>query len=216
MPTFATDRDLLALEPTVFRDAGWTSQRLVAGVADLSGTALTFTSQDATLAAAGVTTGHVVLFDAVPLEVISRTSNTVLQVSRLRASTDDAAIPPTPASAKPALVYTFGPQIALAHRQLLCMLGIDPDADSAPGVLSEASITNPAMLRRAECLAALHLIYSALAAVGGPDSVPGRRADFYRAQLAIERQLAVAQLDTDGDSLPDATRRLNVIQFIRA
>lgn len=218
MPPIATDRDLLALEPNLFRDAGWISQRLAAGVGDLAGTTLTLTAQDVALSAAGVTTGHVALFDSGPLEIVSRTSDTVLEVSRLRAAADAPPIPPTPATGKSVQVYTFAPQLALAHRQILGMLGIDPDAipDPAAGVVTEASITNPGMLRRAECLAALHAIYAALAAVGGSDSPQARRADYYRSQLALERQLAVAQLDTDADGRPDATRRLNVIQFIRA
>ena len=52
---FAQDRDLLALDPNLFRDVAWSGQRLVSGVGNISGTTLTLTSQDVTLEAAAIT-----------------------------------------------------------------------------------------------------------------------------------------------------------------
>jgi hypothetical protein len=58
---FAVDRDLLVLEPGLFREVSWVGQRLVSGTGDASGTALTMTSQDVLFDAASVGDGHVVL-----------------------------------------------------------------------------------------------------------------------------------------------------------
>ncbi|MFG0260543.1 MAG: hypothetical protein ACF8LK_09355 [Phycisphaerales bacterium JB041] len=43
---FATDRDLLVLEPSLVRDIGWVGQRLARGSGDIAGTTLTMTVQD--------------------------------------------------------------------------------------------------------------------------------------------------------------------------
>ncbi len=43
---FALDRDLLALEPNLFRDAAWAGQRVVSGVGDVAGETLTLLTQD--------------------------------------------------------------------------------------------------------------------------------------------------------------------------
>jgi hypothetical protein len=67
-------------------------------------------------------------------------------------------------------------------------------------------------------LGALHLVYTAATA---PDanwntSNEFSRAQTYRERFAAERQRIAARLDLDGDGEPDATRRLNLIQFVRS
>lgn len=210
---FTTDRDLLILEPNLFRDIGFAGQRLLETTGSTSGTTLTITGD---AAAVGITTGHIVLVSGVPLEVVQRLSSTSLQVSRLRA--DDAAplIPVPPFTSQPVVVTTFGPQLAMAHGQVLRMLGIDPGAPAAPGAVTEENITNPHTLRLVESLCALHLILSTASALSGPDSALGMRAEFYRQRFAAERQRAAAQIDLDHDGLPDVIRRLNVLQLIRS
>ncbi len=210
---FTADRDLLTLEPNVFRDAGWVGQRLLTASGSASGTTLTITSGSYT--AAGIAPGHVLIYDAIPLEVLAVTSATAATVSILRARPTDPAIPPPALGAKSVVCWTFRPQIALVHTQILRMLGIDPDAPPE-AMVSEASIVNPASLALAESLGALHLIYSAAAALSQADSALAARALMYRQRFGEERQRAVARIDLDGDGEPDATRRLNVIQFLRA
>ena len=69
---FATDRDLLALEPNLFRDVGWVSQRLVVGTGSISGTTLTMSAQDVAFDGAGVGAGSVVVVDSAAYEVRAR------------------------------------------------------------------------------------------------------------------------------------------------
>lgn len=219
---FAADRDLLVLEPNLFRDVQWTAQRLVSVTASVSGTTLTAAGAD--FVAAGVTTGHVALVDGTPCEVISRTSATVLVVSRPRGGLDDAAIPPAAASNKALTIHTFGPQIAIVHGQVLRMLGIDPDepaGEVARGALTEAAVLNPRALRLVEALGALHLVFAGAAAiagsaVGGLEIGPAARARFYRERFDEARRLAAARIDTNGDGVADATRYLNLVQLTRA
>jgi hypothetical protein len=157
----------------------------------------------------------VLVYDAVPLEVLSVTSAVVATVSLLRARPTDPAIPPPALGTKSASCWTFRPQIALVHTQILRMLGIEPDAPP-DAMVSESSIVNPASLALAEALGTLHLVYSAAAALSQADSALAARARMYRQRFGEERQLAVARIDLDGDGQADSTRRLNVLQFIRA
>ncbi len=210
---FTADRDLLTLEPNVFRDAGWVGQRLLTTTGSVSGTTLTIASGSFT--DAGIAPGHVLVYDAIALEVLTVASATAATVSILRALPTDPAIPPPALGTKSVACWTFRPQIALVHTQILRMLGIDPDA-TPESMVSEASIINPASLSLAESLGTLHLVYSAAAALTQADSALAARAQMYRQRFGEERQRAVARIDLDGDGEPDATRRMNVIQFLRA
>lgn len=209
---FTNDRQLLILEPNVFRDAGWIGQRMLQGTGSLVGPTLTLSSGSFT--AAGIGVGHVLLYDSVAVEVIGVNSSLTATVSLIRARLSDPTIPPPSSGAKPVVCWTFRPQISLVHAQVLRMLGIDPDAPS-DDLVSEASIVNPASLLLAESLGALHLVYSAAAALSASDSSLVARAEMYRRRFGEERQRAVARVDLDGDGVADATRRLNVVQFIR-
>lgn len=214
---FAKDRDLLALEPNLFRDVVWAGQRLVRTVsATVSGTTLTLNAPVVDFEQAGVGAGHVATVDGVSYEVVERLSATEATISRLRTSESEPVIPPSPATSRPAHVVTFAPQLAMAHRQVLAMVGIDAEDPGGLGMPTASDITNPEALGRVEVLVALHAILSAASALSGPDSPMGRRAEMYRRWLWEERQRAVARIDLDGDGEPDVARRLNIVQLVRA
>jgi hypothetical protein len=210
---FITDRDLLVLEPNVFRDAGWIGQRPLQGTGSVSGTNLTLTAGSFTTA--GVAPGHVLLYDALALEVVSVTSATVAVVSLLRAQASDAALPPPALGSKPVTCWTFRPQAFLMHSQMLRMLGIEPEA-APDSMVCEASIVNPQALALAEALGTLHLVYAAASALSPADSALPARAMMYRQRFEEERRRAIARLDLDGDGQADCTRRLNILQLARA
>lgn len=220
---FITDRDLLVLEPNLFRDAAWIGQRLSRGTGTVSGTTLTVSSPEVAFDAAGIDAGAVATVAGVSYEVAARLSGTQLQLSRLRDATTDAVIPPAPATGVEATVVTFKPQIGTVHRQILRMLGFEPDgvAGSAadlpplPSTLTEAAITNPGALRRLESLGALHAVLAAAGALLGPDAEVNQRAEAYRQRFIDERQRVVAYVDTNGDGRADVARRPNVAQFVR-
>ncbi|MFI4898391.1 MAG: hypothetical protein ACIARR_11255 [Phycisphaerales bacterium JB059] len=207
---FARDRDLLVLEPGVFREVAWLGQRLVRGVGSVSGTAMTMTSQDTGFDEAEVGEGHVVVIEGVALEVLSRTSGSELQVSRLRASDSGAALGVGTIVDGVVEVSTFAPQLAIVHEQVARMLGLGSPGGAAP---TEADVVNPEDLRLVEALGALHLVYAAASAAGAEGMAS--KAAMYRERFSAERQRVVARVDLDGDGAPDAVRRMNVVALTR-
>lgn len=213
---FSTDRDLLAIEPAIFRDLAWAGQRLVSGIATVEDDSLTFDSQDVGLDVAGVAGGHVAVVGGVSYEVIEALNGQKAVISRLRDNEDAAALPPTPIAGADAWIATFAPQARIVHTQLLRMAGIEPEgAPPLAGRVGESAITNGAALRHLEVLGVSHLVYAAAGAAAGPRSPAQQRAELYRALFRDERERAVVELDLDGDGKPDATRRLNLIQLVR-
>lgn len=219
--SFATDRDLLALEPALFREVVWSSQKL-AEAAGVTVAGSTLTAPGADFVGAGVGEGHVALVNGVAHEVVARQSATALTVSRLREEPSGPPVPPAPASGATLVVATFAPQIRIVHEQVMRALGIEPagtpgaPAQPAPWALTEQSIVNPRALARAEAAGALHLILSGAAALVGDDSPLWAKAAAYRERFAAERRRACALVDLDGDGVADAVRRVSVSRLERA
>jgi hypothetical protein len=212
---FITDRDLLILEPALFRDCAPAGQRLLSGTCTISGNTLTFETRDLSPEAADITAGHVILVDAVPYEVIERTGEDTLTISRLRAGAAADIQPPPPVTLRPAHIYTFAPQIAAAHGQLLDMFGILPAASALPDAVTESDITNPGELKLVESLAALHLIFQAAEAPTTNGIHNSSRAAHYLRRFAAERHRAAARVDLDGDGQPDAKRYATFLHLTR-
>jgi len=210
---FASDRDLLVYEPRLFDEVAFASQTVLTatdgGIA-LDGVTLTVSGAD--FAALGVDAGWVVVVDGVAAEVIERVSATVLTISRLRASVGDAAMPLVAGTGLSVRVGSFRPQIGVVHEQVLCSLGI---GSTLGEMLDESSIVNAAALKRVECFGALYLVFSGAAALVGYDAVLWQKAQMYLARYGSERVRVSALVDTDGDGVADATRRMNVMQFVR-
>lgn len=214
---FARDRDLLAYEPDLFRDVAWSGQRLVKALGSiLSGTTtLMIGTQDVNFTEAGVEAGYVVVVGGTPYEVIERVGDLSVTVSRVRQDDDDPLITPSPASTATTTVVSYRPQLRMVHDQLLRTIGIEPEDPAELERVTEADITNPGALKAIEAMSTIHMVLSSAAALSGPDSTLWRRAQHYRDLVARERQRVGVRIDLDGDGVPDATRRLNVVQFMR-
>ncbi len=220
---FATDRDLWILEPRLFDDIAFSAQaRLVNQPCTVASgsTQLAFTAVD--LESLALTPGMVIALAGYGrFEITAVVSPTTLAVSRLRASSDAPAIPiPVPDdTAASATVLTFAPQLDLAHRSLLALLGIEPGPppeSPLPGTVYASQITNPHALVRAEALAALHLIYSAASALAPNGTLHTDRAAMYADRARAERTRINAHLDLNADGLPDTTRSPSATRLRRA
>ena len=210
---FATDRDLLALEPNLFRDVSFLAQTLAVTTGTLAAGVLAL---DDPLPDAAVSPGYVVVLDRTPLEILSITDPSTLVVSLTRPDPSGPQILPLNRAGAPVSITTFQPQLAIIHRQLLAMLGIAPAGASGPGIIPESAILNPRDLTPAECFGALNLIYSAAAAPLSDTSPQAQRARMYQDRFAQERWRARAEIDLDGDQVAEATRTLNVSHLQRA
>lgn len=218
MGTFATDRDLLALEPMLLRDVGFAAQVWARVTASVVNGVLTAGSVNFTTL--GVTTGSIVSADGVPLEVLSRTGNTTLVVSLLRGSESDPQIVPGTMSNVALVVATFMPQIGLAHEQILRLAGLGTGQLGTAEPVSESAVVNGPSLKLLECLGALHLIYSAASAWapaggGAGNGAAAGRAEMYRERFIRERARVRVLLDLDGDGVADSERSLNWREVVR-
>jgi hypothetical protein len=212
---FAADRDLLVFEPSVFADLAFLGQRLSTGTAEVSEFALATFTPDVAFDAAGINTGYVIVVNAAPCEILTRIGPLELTISRLRAHRDDPPIPPVPDSAATYSVVSFRPQLRAVHESLLRALGIEPDGPPLPRAPSPADITNPHAFRRVEALGALALIYNAAGALRPDDDPLNQRARRYAAWFEHERERLTAFIDTNGDGLPDTTRKISGGAMVR-
>lgn len=208
---FTTDRDLLVLEPNLFRDLAWAGQTLLSGTANYSGAVLEITS-DQSLEDQGVAPGHVITVDGVSYEITEVLGASEAWISVLRASVEDPPISAPKLIDRPAYISTFAPQIAIAHRQVLRLIGIEPDV-TLPGAPTQAGIRNPREVARLVALGALHLIYGAASAGGQPAML--QRSIMYRERFFEEAARIAVLLDLNNDGQPDATRRLGVANLAR-
>ena len=208
------DRDLLVVEPTLFIDAAMVATTLLS-TADgaVSGTVLTSAAAD--FESAGIGPGHVVRLIAFgsAAEIIERSDATSLEVSLPRADVDDDMIPPGDGEDLAISVPTFARIIAQAQHWALAALGLESEHPTQP--LDESAIINPAPVRSLIALRTIMMAFEQAAALLPDDLSLEARADLYRRRAAAAARQVAALIDADGDGIPDATRRIDTIAFVR-
>ena len=211
---FSTDRDLLAMEPTLFHDVPWAGQERLA-IDDAVVTDTTVASA-ADFAAAGIETGSVVLIAQRAHEVLARPDAHRLTVSLLRAQLSDPPLagPHADGQPQPLLARTFAPQAALVQDSLLRLLHIDPD-DTRPDAPREDAIVSLSVMSRLETLGTLERIFSGAAALTGDNQTLLYKAGEYRRRFRRAAAQATVLPDTDGDGLADQRRHLGVARLHR-
>ncbi|MBX3364468.1 MAG: hypothetical protein KF866_06865 [Phycisphaeraceae bacterium] len=198
------DRDLLVLEPTLFRDVLWLGQRLLVGEASLTGALLTLTTAGLTFS--GVSPGCVIVVQTTYCEIVSIESPTEAVISLVRSDATDPPHPPASGTGLAVGVTTFGPQLGLAKKQVLGLFGLS----------DMSGVTNPGDLDELIAVGALLLIHGAAAALSPPGSPGEARLGYYRSRYGMLRARAEVHLDLDGDGKPEATRRAGAGVLVRA
>ncbi len=197
---FATDRDLLALDPNLFFEIAWDAQRRVTSDnAQLTSGLLSAPGVD--FADAQIDPGFVAILDGSALEVSLRPSPATLLLSHLRARADDPELIPGDIAGAKLRISTFQPQIELAHHELMQSLDIDET--------QESSITNPRDVALLEAAMTLRRIYDA--ARSAPDAnacraLNDRRIARLRAWLRARLDLGDGATETRSLDTPSVTR----------
>lgn len=214
---FASDRDLLSIEPGLLRMVGWLGQTVArSSDASIDSSGLALTASDGDFVSAGVDAGYIVLVGNIGYEVLGAGSSTQLVISRVRASASDPGIPGESGSGLDMRVVTFRPQIGIAHREILRMGGIEEGEASGEGVVSEGMVTNAADLRLLEATRALQHVFAAAAASGGQDESLVMKAERYGQMFEQERQRVRIEIDLDWDGVADAARSVSMFRMRRA
>ena len=217
MSPFCTDRDILAIEPSVFLAGDAVTQHRAAGAdGQLAGT--TFTSLSADFLAAGIEPGMVLCTtttipeEGLAWEIVSADAATALTVSVLRPGADDPAIPGPDADGLTYHIRTCAAQIAAVSaglgetlRQLAEVAGI-----------SEADFADSAQLVRVTALGVLAGVFRARCEAARPNDANWIKADHYEAEFRRARNELRLAVDADGDGFAEQTRTLGNIRLRRA
>lgn len=207
---FSTDRDLLALEPSIFTDAPLAGQELLrADDAQIDGDTLTSASSD--FEACGIDTGAVALVDGVPLAVAARVDAHTLTVST--AGSAPPMLPQQNENARRLVVRTCAPQARLTHDELLRMLGIDPDRPECS--ITDSAIVSRSLMRSLETLGTLERVFTAAASPQNAQPEFRAKAEHYASRYRRACLGAAVWLDTNHDGVADTLRHLGIVALLR-
>lgn len=214
----SADRDLLAAEPGLVRDAGWGGQRRLRGVGSVSGTALTLTS--GSLTASGVVAGMVAVVTPAAggvgavVEVTGVSSATAASVSRVRASAAGPVVTPDAAAAGSVVeAWSFEWARSRGRDQAWRALGLDTIMSDGGGA-GDSAVLNVQEYVEYEVALALHGLLSG--ASGREGDALDRRARYWLERARALRGSLVVRLDLDGDGVEDAVVRGAVGELRRA
>jgi hypothetical protein len=214
---FATDRDLLVLEPRLLREVAWVGQRVYANASvavDAGGTGVT--DGAGPFESFGIGVGSVLLLNDLVVEIVDVPGPTQATISLVRGSRDGEAIPASSLGATAKMdVDTFVPQIELVHRQVLRGLGLAPGVTEIGGAPAEDRVVNVEAMADLEALGALHLIYAAATPLASEASAIAAKAAAYQERFRAARLGIGAEIDLDGDGVADATRHVGAFQLVR-
>ncbi len=207
MTSFCTDRDLLALEPTVFL-RGTASQQFASG-SDGAFASGVFTSATADFTTMGITPGMILTTsstipaEGVCYEILSVDSATTLTASVLRTSEEDPAVPPADATALAWRIRTFAAHIADTSATLGEELRQRDEInfDAADFVPSD-------QLRRLCAYGTLAAVFLGRCQRASDDDIHWIKAEHYRDEFRRQRTTLTLLADTNGDSEANASRAL--------
>lgn len=208
MGLFSTDADLLGLEPGVFLDVPFGSQRQLR-VTDAVVSGVTVTS---------VTGGFASLVGRDV--VVLRSSDADAVAAGVASVTDDNTLvlagEPIGLGATTGLrldVVTYGPQAALVHDELLRAIGIDPD--DATGDVDETMIVSVGLMGELEAMGVLARVYGAAAGIAGNHDGVMAKSRYWMGRYRSGLRGARVLLDVDGDGEADAWRSAGVGRLVR-
>lgn len=143
---WATDADLVALEPVLARELSHMGAMTLRGQATLAGTVLTWVSTQGAAQGAGIGVGSVIVAAGVVVEVVEVPGGEAwdgveLPVSLVRGRGDGMVTPPPTMDEVEAEVVSFRSWRVLAARRMLARAGVDAeDAVGVGGVIARGGM----------------------------------------------------------------------------
>ncbi len=210
-----TDRDLAVVEPSIFIDAGNQATLLYGASNGAIATNTRFTSVGSDFAGKGIDLGHIITVDTPSqvLEVTGPQSTDTVLVSRLRVDSTDPAITLDNTTGLTFSIYTFERAIDRAESWVLGALGL-VDTGQVDD-LDETDITNPEDVKRMIATLTIARVFAAAAAGAPADAALAAQSALYSTRVRETAHQTRALIDLDGDGLPEATRRIDVLALVR-
>jgi len=204
----AQDRDVVVIEPNIYRDVIFASQRLARGTCEIVEFSFGATESDVALDTAGILPGDVVVAGGVAYEIMGLGGATDLSISRVREDREGPLVMPPTLGAISFHVATLRPQLRCARELLLRMAGIPSYGETVAGSPRAEHVTNARDLIAAQVYATLAMVYSALGAGQGNEGAMNQRAALMQRRFEYEAERTMMLVDMNGDGKPDAVRRL--------
>ena len=202
---FATDTDLLFLEPAIFKDLAYIGRLAMTCTAEVQDGFASLTDFDVTAEDAGIVPGDVVRIGGILLEVVAVNGPAQLVVRAPRVRGDTLATAISAIMSMSAQVVTFRAQRMIAARRMLHHAGVDPD-DAAV----VARIANTKALADVVAVGALAIVYRTAGALLAEDVPVNQRAREYQRLFDVLRERVPVRFvgGEEGRSVPSRPTRV--------
>ena len=210
---FCEDVDLMVWEPGVFGEAAFAHQGVLKGAtATLTGAVLATTDPVLGTVMPGMVMQVAAADDSVSqlLEVLAVTDDSHATVSALRGRGDEGAVAPLFGGSAKVTVVSFRPQIAALGDELLGLIGVASDRQTA----ANQSATDLRGFRTAAVFGVLAALFRTLSAGDVPAWVTAKRG-FYEKMYAEARRAISGKVDQDHDGTPDRRVNAGVGELVR-
>ena len=211
MATFSCDVDLLKWEPILFRELASASQTLCRGD-DGMVDGIDFTSASGLFVSRGIKTGNVITLcnedhsiDGC-YEVVSVESETEIQISVVRQSSDDAAIGVLESSGVCYHINTYNPQAEEIAFALAQYFGLKNELICDESGVSVYDILDPRVLRQSSVFGIMAAVFAS-AAIGAKDSLGyWDKSSHYQKLFESSRLKVRLEIDKNKDCIPEDVR----------
>ncbi|UCC22983.1 MAG: hypothetical protein JSW23_02630 [Planctomycetota bacterium] len=217
MVCFSKDVDILKYEPVLFGELHLPWQVLASGTGGtLSGT--TFTANDADFVSAQVSAGQVIYLQSTDVlldgayEIVSVVSATQLNVSVIKADSEDDAVAPPSATDISYRISTFEPQANEAGLALTEYFSIKPGDPTSEIDLED--VLNADVLKRTSVFAVVSSVYAMLASRAADENF-WKKSLYYKRLFQKARERCRLSIDIDGDGVAEVTKVGSSVRLAR-